>query len=263
MRAVVVTTVLAAALAAPTIARADEPCELNRLDCLAVTQFSATADATSDALFVTSLALPIALELGRGLDDDSLRRGGAYAASVGATALTAGLVKITVRRDRPYTYHRHPSVVAYTAAAHGNDHSFFSGHTSLSFAALTSGAMLYQPTTTSTRARAGVWAGAGALGAATGVLRIRAGQHFPTDVMVGAAVGTAFGIGLTYALAPGEPTLDGTDLGMFAAGVAVGAIAAAVVPMPSDVRLPLGVRSLAVTPTLGADGAGLAITAIR
>ncbi len=263
MRAVVVTTVLAAALAAPTIARADEPCELNRLDCLAVTQFSATADATSDALFVASLALPIALELGRGLDDDSLRRGGAYAASVGATALTAGLVKITVQRDRPYTYHRHPSVVAYTAAAHGNDHSFFSGHTSLSFAALTSGAMLYQPTTTSARARAGVWAGAGALGAATGVLRIRAGQHFPTDVMVGAAVGTAFGIGLTYALAPGEPTLDGTDLGMFAAGVAVGAIAAAVVPMPSDVRLPLGVRSLAVTPTLGADGAGLAILATR
>lgn len=263
MRTAVASVLAAAALAVPAAARADEPCAVNALDCLAVSQFSATADATSDALFVTSLALPVALELGRGLDDDSLRRGGAYAASVGATALTAGLVKITVQRDRPYTYHRHPSVVAYTAAAHGNDHSFFSGHTSLSFAALTSGALLYQPTTTSARARAGVWAGAGALGAATGVLRIRAGQHFPTDVMVGAVVGTAFGLGLTYALAPGDPSLDGTDLGMFAAGVAVGAVAAAVVPMPSDVRLPLGVRSLTVTPTLGADGAGLALTATR
>jgi hypothetical protein len=123
--------------------------------------------------------------------------------------------------------------------------------------------MLYQPTVHQRARAAGVWAGAGALGAATGVLRIRAGQHFPTDVLVGAAVGTAFGIGLTYALAPGEPTSTAPTSACSPPASRSAPSFAAVVPMPSDVRLPLGVRSLAVTPTLAADGAGLAITAIR
>ncbi len=191
-----------------------------------MTQFSATADATSDAFFLTALALPVGLELGRGLDDDSLRRGAAYASAVGGTALTAGIPKLIARRDRPYTYNQRPGVVAYTAQAKGNDHSFFSGHTSIAFAALTSGAMLYNPTSRDDTARLGIWGGAGAVAAATGVLRIRAGQHFPTDVLVGAAVGTGFGLGLTYALAP-ERELRGSDLGALAAGVAVGALAAA------------------------------------
>ena len=89
MRTAILATLVVAALA-PTAARADEPCPVNGLDCLAVSQFSATADATSDAFFVTALALPIGLELGRGLGDDALRRGAAYVSAVGATALTAG-----------------------------------------------------------------------------------------------------------------------------------------------------------------------------
>lgn len=257
MRAIVVISALSLA-AAPT-ARADETsCEVNPLDCLAVEQFSATADATSDALFVTTLALPIGLELGRGLDDDSLRRGIAYASAVGGTALTAGLAKLGARRARPYTYNRHPDVVAYTRTAFGKNYSFFSGHTSMAFAAATSGALLFGATTTSDRARLGVWGGAGALASATGVLRIRAGQHFPSDVLVGAAIGTAFGVGLTFAIAP-DIDLDGRDLAVFGAGVAVGTLSAALVPLPRDIRLPLGVRSLSVAPTAGPDGAGLVI----
>lgn len=251
---------LAGSLVAAAPARADQPpCELNALDCLAVTQFSATADGTSDALFVTTLALPIGLELGRGLDDAAARRGLAYGASVGATALTAGLAKLGARRARPYTYNRHPAVVEFTRTASGNHFSFFSGHTSMAFAAATSGALLYSPTTESERARLGVWVGAGALASATGVLRIRAGQHFPTDVLVGAAVGTAFGIGLTYAIAP-DVALRGRDLAALGAGVAVGTLAATFVPLPRDVRLPLGLRDLAIAPTASPTGAGLVLS---
>ncbi|MBK9036417.1 MAG: phosphatase PAP2 family protein [Myxococcales bacterium] len=247
------------AVAVPGRARADE-CPVNGLDCLAVSQFSATADATSDAFFLTALALPIGLELGRGLDDDVLRRGAAYTSAVGATALTALAVKYAVRRDRPYTYNRHPGVVEYTAQARGNDHSFFSGHTSLAFAAVTSGALLYNPTSHDATARLGIWGGAGAIAATTGVLRIRAGQHFPTDVLVGAVIGTGFGLGLTYALAP-ERDLRGSDLGALAVGVAVGALAGALVPLPRDVRLPLGARDLAVVPTVAPGAAGLSLSA--
>ncbi|HVV87124.1 MAG TPA: phosphatase PAP2 family protein [Kofleriaceae bacterium] len=258
--AVTIATAVTVALAglAPGAARADgPPCPVNALDCLAVTRFSATAGATSDALFVTSLALPVALELGRGVEDDTLRRGGALAGAVGVTALASLVAKYAVRRDRPYTYNRDPGVVAFATRARGNDHSFFSGHTSLAFAALTSAALLYDR---DDGVRPGLWAAAGALGAATGMMRIRAGQHFPTDVIVGAAVGTGAGIGVGYLLAP-EPHLDGRDLAAFGGGIALGALAAALAPIPSDTRLPLGLHGVSVAPTLAPGRFGLTLAA--
>jgi membrane-associated phospholipid phosphatase len=239
-------------------AHADELCALNPLDCLTVDRFSATADTTSDALFVASLALPVGLELGRGFNDNSLRRGIAYGSALGATGGLALAVKYSVRRDRPYTYNRDPRVVAYAAHAHGNDHSFFSGHTSLTFAAATSSGVLNNAVSHSDRARAALWAGGGALAAATGMLRIRAGMHFPTDVLVGAAIGTGFGIGLTLAIAP-DATIAWRDVGALSAGVVVGSLLTAVIPMPHDVVLPLGASDLTVAP-LAPPGGGLGLS---
>lgn len=250
LRAAVAAIALAVAVG-PTAAAADEPCQLNALDCVAVSRFSATADATSDALLLGALATPLVLELGRGLDDESARRGGAYAGAVGGTALAALVVKYAVRRDRPYTHNPRAAVIDYSAHAKGSDHSFFSGHTSLAFAALTTSAMLYEG---DGNARLGLWAGAGALGAATGVLRVRAGQHFPSDVLVGAAVGTGFGLAVSRALAP-EQRLRGDDLAAFGLGIVAGGTLAAVFPLPSDVPG----EGTVVAPLVGAGLGGVAV----
>jgi len=249
------------------VAHADERCPLNALDCLAVDQFSATADAASDAFFITSLVLPVGMELARGLDDDSLERGLAYAGSVGATAVVAGLVKVTVKRQRPYTYNRDAHVQAFTRTAKGSDHSFFSGHTSLSFAAATSGGVLTNAVNDDDASRYAIWAAGGALASATGILRVRAGKHFPTDVLVGAVIGTAAGVGITMAVAP-DASLRWEDGAFFAGGVVVGAAVASLVPLPRDVILPLGGSNgvilegpMAVTPvTMPGGGGGLMIS---
>lgn len=248
--------VLAATALVPSSARADRPCPVNALDCLAIGRFSSTAGAASDTLFATALVAPVALELGRGLDDDSARRALIQAGAVGATALVALVTKVTVRRPRPYTHDRRPGVVAFAARAKGNEHSFFSGHTSLTFAALTSAATLHDG---SDGARVGVWAGAGALAAATGVLRIRAGQHFPTDVLTGAVLGTGAGVGAVYLFAR-DPHVRGVELAAFGLGLAAGATAAALLPFPSDVRLPLGATELSLGPLVAPGGGGLALT---
>lgn len=214
-------------------------CTVNALDCVAIDNFSATADATSDALFVTSIAAPVALELGRGLDDDSARRGIAYGSAVGSTALLALVTKLTVRRERPYTHNPDPDVQRFAKAAYDRDHSFFSGHTSIAFAAATSSGVLHNAVATGDRTRYGIWATSGALAAATGMLRVRSGRHYPTDVLVGAAVGTAAGIGLTLAIAP-DAELRWQDAASFGAGVVVGAAVAGLVPLPKDVIVPLG-----------------------
>lgn len=266
MRALAVLAATAVLGLGARAARADDaPCPLNSLDCLAVDNFSATADATSDALFLTSLALPVGIELGRGLDDDSLRRGAAYGGAVAGTALIAGITKISVRRDRPYTYSRDPRVQQFARTAKGNEHSFFSGHTSLAFAAATSSGFLNNAVSDDVENRAALWAVGGALASSTGVFRIRAGKHFPSDVIVGAGVGTAIGAAVTLAAVP-DIDLRWTDAAAFGGGVLAGAVIAALVPMPEDVILPIGGSGgvvvegpIGVTP-MAVPGGGLGVS---
>jgi membrane-associated phospholipid phosphatase len=239
-------------------ALAEVPCPVNRLDCVAISQFSATADAASDATFITALTVPLALELGRGLDDDSPRRIGAHAGAVAATGLAAFVVKLAVRRPRPYTHRREPTVVAYARGAGDRERSFFSGHTSLAFASLVAGAALYQPLADDDRARIGVWTAAGFLGSVTGGLRIRAGRHYPTDVLTGAVIGTGIAIAATE-LAVADARVGWRDLAGFGAGIVVGGVAAALVPLPTDVTQPVAPRGLAWAPLVAPRFAGLSI----
>jgi membrane-associated phospholipid phosphatase len=102
------------------------------------------------------------------------------------------VVKLAVRRPRP---------IAYDAAddagvlAQPNTYlSFYSGHTSTAFAA----GMAYASTFALHHPDSGyrylVYGGVVAAGGTVGLLRIAGGQHFPSDVLVGAAVGSAIGL---------------------------------------------------------------------
>lgn len=104
-----------------------------------------------------------------------------------ATALTQGAkVGFARLRPEPWASGREPSA---------NDlHSFWSGHTSLAFSAAAAATQVAR-----LRGRSGWrWLGlasfAGA--AAVGWLRVAGDQHWLTDVLAGAAVGTASGLGV-------------------------------------------------------------------
>jgi len=96
------------------------------------------------------------------------------------------LTKSFVNRPRPYTY-------AQGIASGDGRRSFYSGHTTVAFAAVTSGAYLLHELYPDSSAP--LWLGAlGLLGAASvGVLRVTSGKHFPSDVAVGAAAGVGIG----------------------------------------------------------------------
>jgi membrane-associated phospholipid phosphatase len=102
------------------------------------------------------------------------------------------LVKLAVRRPRPTVYDVPASNPDVNVP--GNYLSFYSGHTSTAFAAGMAYATTFSLRHPQSLSRGQVYGVAGVAAATVGVLRVLAGQHYPTDVIAGAAVGTALGL---------------------------------------------------------------------
>ena len=177
------------------------PCDpdgLNRLDRPALGYRSDGAriasDATRDVVLYGAAGVDLA---------DLLITRGRLAPSEGAADMivlsevflfddgVGNLVKAAVRRPRPDAYRPDQNPGA------GDDpreaQSFYSGHTTTAFSLGTAATITFWRRHPRAKAR---WVVAGvylALASATGVLRIAAGQHFPTDVIAGAAAGTVIG----------------------------------------------------------------------
>lgn len=121
------------------------------------------------------------------------------ALAVSWTSAATEWLKVGVHRARPALYR---SGAATAAADPDNRESFPSGHTSVAFAAASAYTTLALRQHLPHASRNGVLLFLGATGVA--VLRVAGGRHFPTDVLAGAALGTAIGWG-TARLHPMTP----------------------------------------------------------
>jgi membrane-associated phospholipid phosphatase len=172
----------------PAPASPPSPKDLWPIDRVALKSASAGADWAStvlqDALIV---AAPLGLFAGgRGDSRLGLKLAFIEVEVLLASAAASQFVKAVAQRPRPGVY----GGAARGGAAY---ESFYSGHTSVSFAAVVGAATLYTSTFPGDRVMPWVFlAGAGAA-ASVGVLRVAAGKHFPTDVLVGAAAGSLIG----------------------------------------------------------------------
>lgn len=124
-------------------------------------------------------------------------------------ALTLGVKDLT-RRRRPYTWYPDADAAGSTdwcantnraarSASNTRDqcHSFWSGHTALTASATFSTATsLHLGRDLRPHETAVLFASAAALTATTGALRVAAGRHYASDVLVGGAVGVGLGVGV-------------------------------------------------------------------
>lgn len=118
---------------------------------------------------------------------------GRSALTIGEAAVITGVItqvaKFSVARGRPYAHYSND----YSSP--DSKLSFFSGHTSYSFAMSLSSAMLLAE---SYPQQAGlIYAVALSMAALPGYLRIAADKHYLTDVLVGAIVGAGIAYGVT------------------------------------------------------------------
>jgi membrane-associated phospholipid phosphatase len=232
--------------------------ELLPFDRAACRTFSSSAADWSNGLVMLTVALPVALQVGAGVDEAAGKRLLVYGETLSLTLALNAVTKYLVGRPRPHVYHSDPRVSDYAERQGKDSHlSFFSGHTAIAFAAAVSGSYLFTQTSNDRGARTGVWGTELFLAAATAGLRVRAGQHFPSDVLVGAVVGTGLGVAIPSLHYSGRHPRALSTAEWIAVGVgpSLGALASAFWPFPSDVLTPL---DTALAPWVTERGAGLA-----
>ncbi len=163
-------------------------------DRTATRHFSGRARTASDVLMYASWATPAVMMLLP--NNRQWGRVGTIGTMASQTFLiTSGLTQLaknTTLRARPYAYN--PAVPMTLKTSRDARRSFFSGHVSTSAAMCFMAASVYQHTHPESRWRYAVWGTAASVPLATGILRVRGGKHFPTDVIVGYAVGAACGL---------------------------------------------------------------------
>ncbi|MDH5718536.1 MAG: phosphatase PAP2 family protein [Spirochaetia bacterium] len=105
------------------------------------------------------------------------------------SGLLAQLVKILTGRQRPYSYYK-------TRESNDVDknYSFFSGHTSIAFAAATSGGLLLSEKYS--QYKIPIFLSGYVIAALCGYLRIASDSHYLSDVLTGAVIGTSIGYGI-------------------------------------------------------------------
>jgi membrane-associated phospholipid phosphatase len=132
-----------------------------------------------------------------GRSDDAVTLGAMFGEAALLTAGATYLTKVVAGRRRPFLYNEDLSVEErYLIASTGSDKptmSFFSGHASAAFAAATFSSTVFQNAHGTSALSHLVWGSTLSLATLTAYARVKAGVHFPSDVIVGALVGGTIG----------------------------------------------------------------------
>jgi membrane-associated phospholipid phosphatase len=164
---------------------------VNAFDRSATYNYSESIEHSSDVLIVAVVAAPCALLAGERVRNDWETFSLMYAETIALAAILPEYTKGTVERIRPYAYNTDvPMDVKTTSDA---KKSFFSRHTSMAFASAVFLSTVYDDYYPDSRAGTYIWIGSLFAASAVGYRRYAAGQHFPTDVITGAVVGSAVG----------------------------------------------------------------------
>ena len=161
-------------------------------DRAATYNYSTGISSGSDVLVGAIIVLPTAMLVDGDVREDLLVLGTMYAENVLLSAALPAISKGIAGRIRPYAYNENvPSDVKLSAET---KRSFFSGHTTFAFSSAVFFNVAFGDYFPESPLRPWLWGGGMAAAGAVGAMRVLAGKHFLSDVLAGAAVGSAIGI---------------------------------------------------------------------
>ena len=177
----------------PEQIQALDPSMVNSFDRIATRNYSTSSRTVSDVLLYATLAAPFTLMLTSEAKEDPLLIGLMYGE---AQLLQGGLtfmLKSMVTRTRPLVYNDDPEIPLEKKMTMYARRSFPSAHTSTAFTSAVFLGSVYATLNPGSDAIPWIWAGGLTAASVVGYSRIHGGQHFPTDVLAGAAIGALAG----------------------------------------------------------------------
>jgi membrane-associated phospholipid phosphatase len=170
-----------------------DPATINWFDRAATRRWSPSAAKASDIMLYATTAAPLTLIL----TDQGRREPGTMGVMYFETYALQGaltfLAKNLFSRTRPYVYNDDPDIPLSVKMKKTSRRSFYSGHTSSAFASMVFLASVFEKLYPDSDARGWVWGGCLTAAATTGYLRYAAGRHYPSDILVGAVMGSFIG----------------------------------------------------------------------
>lgn len=165
---------------------------LNSLDRWAAGNSNPTLAKNSDYLFYGSMPLPVFLMIDRKIRKDALVVGALYWESFAITGMLYTGATYFFDRYRPETYNTGISMI--DRGNGNNKNSFFAGHVAVVANATFFMAKIYSDYHPESNWKWAFWGGAAAATGTMVYFRHASGKHFPTDLLLGTAVGTLSGI---------------------------------------------------------------------
>jgi hypothetical protein len=176
--------------------------KINGFDRWAVDVYSPSAAKTSDAFFYGSMPLPILLLADKQIRRDAGKIGFLYLEAMSITGLLYTGSTYLFDRYRPATYYRDYSKLTAEEQAElrddqlngGAKNAFFAGHVALVGTSTFFMAKVFSDYHPESRLKGLMWGAAVVATGTTAYLRHMGGKHFPSDILIGTAVGTLSGI---------------------------------------------------------------------
>lgn len=169
---------------------------INSFDRTATYRYSKTIDNFSDILVDCVLAAPLTLLTDRKVRASVYSFSVMYTEAVALAYALPSLGKGFFERPRPFVYNG--AVPADEKLTREARVSFFSRHTTFSFASATFISSVYGSFNPGSKLTPYLWTGSLAAASAVGFARFAAGAHFPTDILTGALAGGLIGWGVPY-----------------------------------------------------------------
>lgn len=169
-----------------------QPDKINAFDRPIADNYDEKARKASDKFFYGSMPLPMFLLFDKRIRKDAAKVGLIYLEAMGITGTIYTGAAMSANRFRPYAYNTSVPLAKRTRG--GARNSFYAGHPSVVATGTFFMAKVYTDYHPEMKAKWALFATAGALTATTGFLRLKAGQHFRTDVITGVTMGTLSGI---------------------------------------------------------------------
>ena len=198
------------AVAAPSLPL--DPNDVNGFDRAFMNPYNEVLDKTALGIGAVAVLMPAVLLAQP--TDQYLTIGVMYLETMAVAYGAKELVKLVVERPRPCMYFDdYPQSLVDNGKW---NESFLSGHTTLAFAGASFASYVFAKYNPDSKWKWPVIATSYALAGSVAALRVASGNHFATDVLAGALLGTVIGIGVPalHTLLAGDMAVSASPFGL-------------------------------------------------